>query len=128
LAAGVLFVVREREQQVLGGDVLVLQRARLGEGGFQDARGRTRQLRLRAAAGLGKLLEQLLDFGLEGVDPDPELLEHGDGAALGLAEQRVQQVGGQDLGVPPGGCQVLGLAQGLLALDGELVEAHEPSN
>ena len=58
------------------------------------------------------------------VDPDPELLEHGDGAALGLAEQRAQQVRGLDFGVAPGAGQGLGLAQGLLALDGELVEAH----
>ena len=126
LAAGSLLVVCEREQQVLGRDVLVLQLRR-------PRRRRPRGLatwRVRAAAWappltFGSVLEQRLDVALEGVDPDPELLEHGDGAALGLAEQRAQQVRGLDLGVAAGAGQGLGLAQGLLALDGELVESHE---
>ena len=73
----------------------------------------------------GSFSSRLLDVALERIDPDAELLEHGDGAALGLAEQRAQQVRGLDLGVAAGAGQVLGLAQGLLALDRELVESHD---
>ncbi len=83
-----------------------------------------RELGLRAARDLGDLREMRLDCALQLVQRDAELLEHRDGAALGLRQQGAQQVRRLDLAVAPRRGQRLGLGQSLLALDGELVVTH----
>jgi hypothetical protein len=121
---GILLLRHDREQQVLGGYVLVLERLRFGEGGLEHVVRSARQLRLGAAGDLGDLPEHVLDLALQSVERDAELLEHRDGTALGLSQQRAQQMRGLDLTVAPRRGQGLRLRERLLALDGELVVTH----
>ena len=116
---------REREQQVLGRDVLVLARLGVAEGGLEDAVQRGGERRLRAAVHLGQAPRGAARAAPGAASSgDPELLEDRDRAALGLREQRPQQVGRRDLAVAAPRGEALGLGEGLLALEGELVEAH----
>ena len=85
---------------------------------------RARELGLRAARDLRERSEHALELALQLLDGDPELLQHWDRAALGLAEQRAQQVGGLDLAVAARARERLGLPERLLALDRELVVTH----
>ena len=110
----------EREQQVLGRDVVVLELARLLEGGVEDARERgagrgllrgavdrrlRAQLRRRLGAERGRIGHELLD----------EL----------LVEQRQQQMLGVELGVAGAARELLRCGDRLLALDRQLVEIHQ---
>jgi hypothetical protein len=113
-AAGrVALLARDREQQVLGGDVLVLELLGLGECSLEHARRGARELRLRAARHLRQRREPALELGRQLLDRDTELLQHGHRAAFGLREQRAQQVRGQDLAVAARARLGLRLASGL---------------
>ena len=119
----------EREQQVLGRDVLVLQALGLAQRLLEDAVELRRDVRLRALrAGQGS--ERLLHVGEDRPGVRAQLPEGGrDDAAL-LPEQRHEQVLGRHL-------RVIGLLRGglrrddrLLSLHRELVQTHvsfEPS-
>ncbi len=110
----------EREQQVLGRDVLVLELPRLVEGLVEHARERGAR---------GRLLRRALDRRLRGE------LRLGLGAQRGrirhelrhqlLVEQREQQVLGVELGVARPARKLLRGRDGLLALDRQLVEVHQ---
>ena len=95
--AGLVLGRGEREQQVFGGDVLVLHRVGFAEGRLERAGQRGVDLRLGTAVDLGLPLEEQLDGLEQRVDRDSELLEYGHRAALGLREQRTQQVRRLDL-------------------------------
>ena len=72
-----------------------LPRVRLAEARVQNApRCGRAQLGLGAAGPSGRRRAALPVMLLEAVDGDPELLEHRDRAALGLLEQRAQQMDG----------------------------------
>src|SRR5206468_2177660 len=89
---GIAFLCGDREQQMLGRDVFVLELLGLFERRLEHARSRARELGLGAAGDLGKRTQRPLELALEPLDRDPELLEHGDRTSLGLGEQRAQQV------------------------------------
>src|SRR6185503_8038834 len=103
---------------------LVLELLGLLECRLEHARDRAPELRLRAAGDFGDRGEHLLDRARELLERDAELLQHRHRAALGLPEQRAQEVRRLDLAVAARARERLGLADGLLTLDRELVETH----
>jgi hypothetical protein len=115
--------VEQGEQQVLGRDVLVLERLRLAQACF-----RTR-VELRgdvggAAVRLRQGGEAPLDVGGEAAEVRAELAERRRDDAPLLAEERLQEVLGRHLRVVALLRQGLGGGQGLLGLHRELVETH----
>ncbi len=118
--------VDEREQQVLGRDVLVLERLGLAQRLLEDAVELRRDARGRAL-GLRQRRERAIDVGLNGPDVRAELAERrGDDPTL-LGEKGLQQLLGRDLGMV--GLLGLGLRREdrLLSLHRELVESHAAS-
>ncbi len=108
----------ERQEQVLGRDVVVLELRAVLVGLVEHARERRRCVRLLRAALHGR---QRIDAPL-GVRP--QLLPVGEEI---LVEQREQQVVGRDLGVAAPARNVLRSRNGLLALDRQLLEIHVSS-
>ena len=72
----------------------------------------------------GSLAERLVDAAAHRADVDADALEHAGDDALGLVEQRAQQVLGRDLGVARVARQRLRGAERLLGLAGELVRVE----
>ena len=88
----------EREQQVLDRDELVSERGRLVERPVEDSAERGACLRLRGAAGHGRLLgEPRLGLGAHGLDARAGPLH--EGARQLLVEERDRQVVGGQLGI-----------------------------
>ncbi len=115
--------VEKRQQQVLGGDVLVLEGFRLTERLLQGGVELRRSVRGRAV-GPRQRGEALLDVGREAARVHPDLAEgRGDDATL-LVEERLHEVFGRHLRVVALLRQGLGSRQGLLALHRELIETH----
>ena len=113
----------QREQQVLGGDVLVLERARLLLGGAQhlhEAGGGVRCRRV-VAGDRGKGIERGVDRGAQRARVGAELVQHGSDDPGLLLEQHGQQVLGHELGVAALLGEPLGGLQRLLGLDREAV-------
>ncbi len=110
----------ERQQQVLGGDVVVLELARLVERLVEHAAERSARLGLLRGA-LDRRLggERRLGLGAERSRVGHELLDEL------LVEQREQQVLGVELGVAHPARKLLRGRDGLLALDRQLVEVHQ---
>ena len=115
----------EREQQVLGGDVLVAQLAGLALGGAQDVE------QLAGVAGLARaggdrreLVERGVDDAADLVRGGADLAQDGRDDAVVLLEQHGEQVLGLDLGVAPRRGQADRGLEGLLGLGGEAVELH----
>ena len=107
--------LREREQQVLGGDVLVAQLAGLSLGGAQDVE------QLAGVAGLARAGGDRREVVEGGVDDAADLLRRGadlaqDGRdhAVVLLEQHGEQVLGLDLRVAPRGSKADRGLEGLL--------------
>jgi hypothetical protein len=119
----------EREQKVLGGDVLVAQPAGLALGGAQDVEQLARVAGLARAGGdRREPVERGVDVGADRLGRDLELAQHGLHDALGLLEQHGEQVLGLDLGVVAArGKGERGL-EGLLRLVREAVQLHTASN
>jgi hypothetical protein len=117
--------VDEREQQVLGRDVLVLERLGLAQRLLEDAIELRRDARGRAL-GPRERRERAIDLGQDGPGIRAELTERGGDDPTLLAEKRLKKLLGRDLG--PVGLLGLGLRRkdGLLSLHRELVESHVP--
>ena len=125
LAGGGL-VVGEREQQVLGRDVLVLElapaRARR-RAGRRRARGASGRLGGRALDGR-ELVERGVDVVADGLRAGAELVEDRDDDAVLLLEQDGEQVLGRGLGVVArGGERAGGLERGA-GLGREAIDVH----
>ena len=96
VARGIAFGLGQREQQVLGGDVVVLEVFGLFAGAVEHLGQRVRHARLRAAGDLG----QLGDGGVRAVQQflhaDARAFEHGQHDAFAVFQQRRKQMHGQD--------------------------------
>ena len=113
----------EREQQMLGRDVLVLQLLRLVERLVEDARERGARLRLlRGALDRGLCGERRLGLGAQRGGIGHELRRQL------LVEQREHEVLGVELGIAGPARKLLRGRDGLLALDRQLVEVHLASS
>src|SRR5215210_1510165 len=118
--------LRERQEDVLGRDVLVAEAARflLGLLEHPDELARGADVRGRVAAQLGELLDRLRRPRAGVLRVDPKSLEDRHDDALVLLEQGAEKVGRGDLGVRVLRGEPLGGRYGLLALDGEAVSLH----
>ena len=113
----------DREQQVLGRDVLVAEAARLGLGQLDDAPG-ARIHRQRAALDPGAPGEDGRQLATEPGQVDAEPAQRlGRDAVVGLDERGQDVLGVEDRAVEALGGG-LGLEDGLLGLLGEAVELH----
>ncbi len=131
VARGVAFEVRDAQQQMLGGNVLVLEVRGLAEGLFKSLVQRLAERRLRGRAGhTRQFLLDAVQVALQPLDGHTDLLEHGGDDALAVLDQRQQQVHGLHLRVAELGGARLRLLHRLLRLDGEFVptNGHENSS
>ena len=116
---------REREQQVLDGHVLVLQRLGLGEGLLERLAGRAARRRLHVRALHARQRgEPGLDRVADRRRMEPGLLEDARGNARLLRQEREQQMVRGELGVAAGDGVALSRCEGLLGLYGEFREVH----
>ena len=93
-------LIGERQQQVLGRDVVVAQGLRLGLRGLEHPAQRTTDRDLaRRAVGRGRRFEQFDRTVPQRRRGHPELLDQRQDDALGLLQQGGEQVRGADLGV-----------------------------
>ena len=118
-------LVGEREQDVLGRDVLVAELRHLALGLLEDldeGRGGTDLGRLGQ---LRQPLHRLHRAGGDRVDVGAQLLQDRHDQAVVLAHQRHQQVGGGDLGVAPLRGERLRCGDRFLGLDREPVGLHQ---
>jgi hypothetical protein len=117
---GGVLLVGEREQQMLGRDVLVAQGLGLLLRAIEDPVDLAAQGRLRASALLGGKAADLALGGLrQGRHIQAGLLQQRLHHALGLAEQREQQMGVVDDGVAAASGVLARVAKRLLGLDGQ---------
>ena len=115
----------EGEQEVLGGDVLVAERARLLLGAPEDLPGGgVGGGLLGGAPDGGKLVEGVGGGAPHGHGVGAGALEDGRDDALGLLEQHGEDVVGGDLRVAARGRQPLGGGERLLGLGGQSVGSH----
>ena len=92
----------EREQQVLGRDVLVLELAGLALGGAQDVEQLARRARLARAGGdRGKAVERPSGVAADGGRVGADLAQDGADEPVLLVEQRQQQMSRRDFRVAP---------------------------
>jgi hypothetical protein len=123
--AGGAVVGGDREQQVLDGDVLVLELAHRALGGAQHGHELGRRRRLGRGRERRQRVERGVDVGAQDVRRRAQLAQdRHDEAAVGLLEQHGQQVFGGDLCVAPARGEREGCLQGLLRLDREAVSLH----
>jgi len=119
-------VLGQGEQQVLGGDHLAALCGRLALGGLQRGGEALRRPRLGglAAAHPRQVADRRLDAAVEVVEVDAEPLEDRHREAVGLAEQRKQEVKRGDLRVARTARGLRRVLHGLLRLDREAVLSH----
>ena len=123
--ADALVSPRHAEQQVLGGDVLVLELLGLVLGPVDAPSGTAATGSCSAALDLGELVQLLVDPAREEhVGSAPMRCRSGGDDAVLLVEQGPGEVLGLDGLVVLAARERLGLGDGLLGLDGELVELH----
>jgi len=119
-------VLGERQKQVLGGDVLVLEVAHLLLALAQHADELARRTGGLAALGHRRQrVEVGVDLGAQRADVGSELRQHGRDHAALLLEQHAQQVLGRHLRVVAALGELAGRRDGLLGLDGESISLHE---
>jgi hypothetical protein len=114
---------RDREQEVLGRDVVVLEPVRLGEGAVEDLL----QVLAEVAVGardLGSALERALELGRERAEVHPGLLEQRRDQPVALIDERGEQVEAEDLLVPKPPGQGLGGRQRIPRFHGQSIESH----
>jgi hypothetical protein len=124
-----LRITREREQQVLGGDVLVAEPAGLVVGAVERvdrALVERRGLR-RVAADRGQRVELLVRAPPHGLRVGVRAPQDGHDDAAFLLEQAGEQVKRVDLGVALRGSELLRRGERLLGLDREAVRVHLPT-
>ena len=93
LAGGVAALLGHGEQQVLGGDELVLEVAGFVEGALQDLVQRLRKVHAGLhAGGLGQVAQQAAGLGDNGVGVHAALFQHRADDAFLLLGERDQQV------------------------------------
>ena len=112
------------EQQVLGGDVLVLEPGHLVEGGHQHGAERGAHGGLGGADLLGSRLQRRLQARGQRLGLHLEAPQQGGDQAVVLVEQGEQQVLGLDGGVLEAGGGRLGGLQCLLGAFGESIKTH----
>ena len=119
----------EREQQVLGGDVLVLEAAHLLLALAQDADELARRAGGLAAGGQRWASRRAAALTSPRSAPAsaPSLAEHGHDDAAVLLEQDGEQVLGGHLRVAAALGELAGRGDGLLGLDGESISLHKKS-
>ena len=125
--AGLARVRGEREQQVLGRDVLVAELAHLALGGVQDWASSLEPPAGSAAApplSFGSASSAGAERLADGGRVDAELAQHGRDDAAVLLEQHREQVLGRDLRVAALVGEPLGGLERLLGLDRESVLLH----
>ena len=122
--AGLRVVPGEREQEVLGGDVLVLELAHLVLGCAQHLHELGRGRGLGGAAQRRERVERRAHLAAQALDGDAQLAQHARDDGVALIEQHGEQVLGLHLGVAGGGREVDGRPEGLLGLDRESVCLH----
>ena len=115
--------LRQRQQQVVGRDKLVLHLVRFSGGRLEDLDQFLIRLRLGAPRHLGQMREFGLDDPFEVTAVGADLLEQRPHNALALGQKRLDEVDRGDLGVAPVGREFNGRLDRLLGLDGELVES-----
>ena len=118
---------QHRQDEVLDGDVLVLQARGLLLGVLEQQREPARDAHVTARARprhARPRLERLRDVGADRVDVDAGALEQARDQAVGLVEQREQQVLDVDLGVAEAHRLGLRVVDGLLGLLGQTVDVH----
>ena len=111
---------------MLGGEVLVVELLALLVGRFEQRERAGRQPRVahRCTRHARQPAERLVDPVAQRVEVDADALEHAVDDALGLVEQRAEQVLGCDLGVPGVAARGLRGAHGCLGLASELVRVE----
>ncbi len=112
---------REREQQVLGADVLVLERLGLFLGLVEHLIELAGERRVAAAALLGIARSLLLDLGSQVADVRADLLQERNDDPFFLAEQGEEQVAIVDEGIAGAAGEAEGFLDGIACFDGELV-------
>src|SRR5262249_24003277 len=114
---------RERHEQVLDAHVLVLETRRLA---LRRLERRAQPLgeRERSALDARHAGERLLEFGDELLARHAQLLQHRRDRALGLGEERREEVLGSELGVAELARQALGAVERLLGFHRVAVEVH----
>ena len=116
-------VLREREQQVLGGDVLVLERLGLVLGLVEElAASRWEASRPRRPGRCGKLSSASSSRGPDQLRVGADLPQDRLDDAVLLSEQRLAQVLGLDVGVAAPARERLRLLDRLLGLERELFD------
>ena len=116
----------DRDEQVLGADELVLDAVGLRLRPVGDEREPRRQMRLGSAVGLRHVLEQLARAAARSRDLDVHLSQQFRHDAVGLLDERDEQVLRLDLGVVALLGEIDGLGDGFAGLFGELVDIHGP--
>ena len=126
-ALGVVLRLRQGEQHVLGGDVLVAEPVGLLVGDAEDLLRAAVHADLRAGRA-GQTLQALLHEVAQVGKVDADLLQQRLNDALLLFQQRSQHVNGEDFGVVALLGNLLRPQHGLLRLDGELIESHSANH
>ncbi len=120
-------VAGEREEQVLGRDVLVAQLAHLVLGAAQHLEQLLRGGRLLRLGERRQRGERRVHLGAHGADRHPDLAQHGGHERVLLLEQRGEEVLRRRLGVAAGVREVDRAPQRLGGLGGEAIRTHRIS-
>ena len=96
--------LHQAEQEVLGPDVVVSELTRFLDRQLEHALGLRGERHLAEGQGLGEPGQRPLDFGLDGLQPEAEPLEHRSRDALAVTDQSEEDVLGPDevMTEPPG--------------------------
>ncbi len=117
--------LEHREQEMLGGDVLVRQLLGLAAGGLQQARRRRRQADLHPfGVDLGLGVQGLVDLVAKLLRDHPQLMQEREHHTLGIGEQGVEHVLRLDLLMVPSRSLLVSLLKRRLRLDRQPVEFH----
>ncbi len=118
-------VVREqREQDVLRGGELVLEALRLALGALEEVLGLAREPDVERPRLARQTIDLAIERGAHGSRIGARLLEEGGHEPLRLADERVEDVLGVQLGLALLGGQGLRGDERFACLDGDLIESH----
>ena len=122
LLGRVLFEVRDGEQQVLGGNVFVLEVGGFFEGLLQQLVGGVRERGLRRLSGdFGKLFDLAIEIAENGLRADADFFQHGRDDAFFIFEQGSEQMDRQKLRIAVLGGEVVRSLDCFLRFYGEFV-------